>query len=82
VVFFSNKTDSHDITEILLKVALNTIHCNPIPIPNPSDFEHKNTMTYVCDNLQPEVHYGLQQCIFNVSILNMLSILFCGTEIS
>jgi hypothetical protein len=25
VVFFTNKTDSHDITEILLKVALNTI---------------------------------------------------------
>jgi hypothetical protein len=25
VVFSTNKTDSHDITEILLKVALNTI---------------------------------------------------------
>jgi len=25
VVFFTNKTGSHDITEILLKVALNTI---------------------------------------------------------
>jgi hypothetical protein len=24
-VFYTNKTDSHDITEILLKVALNTI---------------------------------------------------------
>jgi tryptophan synthase beta subunit len=26
VVFFTNKTDRHDITEILLKVALNTIN--------------------------------------------------------
>ena len=29
-VFFTNKTDRHDISEILLKVALNTI----IPTPN------------------------------------------------
>jgi hypothetical protein len=29
VVFYNNKTDHHDITEILLKVALNTINPNP-----------------------------------------------------
>jgi hypothetical protein len=28
-VSFTNKTDSHDITEILLKVALNTITLTP-----------------------------------------------------
>jgi hypothetical protein len=28
-LFSSNKTDCHDITEILLKVALNTINLNP-----------------------------------------------------
>jgi hypothetical protein len=29
-VFFTNKTDHHDITEILLKVALNTITLTPL----------------------------------------------------
>jgi len=29
LVSFTNKTDRHDITEILLKVALNTIKLNP-----------------------------------------------------
>jgi hypothetical protein len=29
VVFSTNKTDCHDITEILLKVVLNTITPNP-----------------------------------------------------
>jgi hypothetical protein len=29
---FTNKTDRHDITEILLKVALNTINSRPLPI--------------------------------------------------
>jgi len=28
-VSYTNKTDSHDITEILLKMALNTITLNP-----------------------------------------------------
>jgi hypothetical protein len=28
----TNKTDRHDITEILLKVALNTINLNPKPL--------------------------------------------------
>jgi hypothetical protein len=32
VVFSTNKTDRHDFVEILLKVALNTINCNLIPI--------------------------------------------------
>jgi hypothetical protein len=27
----TNKTESHDIAEILLKVALNTINLNPMP---------------------------------------------------
>ena len=31
-VFSTNNTDRHDITEILLKVALNTIILNPPPI--------------------------------------------------
>ena len=30
-VNFTNKTDLHDITEILLKVALNTINITPYP---------------------------------------------------
>ena len=30
----TNKTDLHDITEILLKVALNAITLNPVPIGN------------------------------------------------
>ena len=29
VVFSNNKSDRHDITEILLKVVLNTINLNP-----------------------------------------------------
>jgi hypothetical protein len=29
-MYSTNKTDSHDITEILLKVALNTINLKPI----------------------------------------------------
>jgi hypothetical protein len=31
-VFTTNKTDHHDITEILLKVALNTITLTPLPL--------------------------------------------------
>ena len=31
LVSFTNKTDCHDITEILLKVALNTINLTPTP---------------------------------------------------
>ena len=33
-VFSTNKTDRHDITEILLKVALNTIILNPLMFVN------------------------------------------------
>jgi hypothetical protein len=36
----TNKTDRHDITEILLKVALNTI--NPNPLDNESGFRLMN----------------------------------------
>jgi hypothetical protein len=32
MVFSPNKTDRHDITEILLKVALNTITLTPNPL--------------------------------------------------
>jgi hypothetical protein len=37
---FTNKTDRHDIIEILLKVALNTIdlHCNPQKITTTNGF--------------------------------------------
>jgi hypothetical protein len=34
VVFSTNKTDRHDITEILLKVALNTIEARRKPLTN------------------------------------------------
>jgi hypothetical protein len=37
VVSSTNKTDRHDITEILLKVALNTINLNH-QVPEATDF--------------------------------------------
>ena len=45
-VVFTNKTDRHDITEILLKVALNTINRNHIirlTIPSTKDAEKMAT---------------------------------------
>jgi hypothetical protein len=39
-VFFTNKTDRHDITEILLKVALNTITVNGIQTHDISGDRH------------------------------------------
>ena len=48
--FFSvsstNKTDRHDTTQILLKVALNTISLNPIRIHCFHRMTEKNTLDY------------------------------------
>jgi hypothetical protein len=40
----ANKTDHHDITEILLEVALNTIIINQLPHSNQIAFKEKSVM--------------------------------------
>jgi hypothetical protein len=47
VVFSTNRNDCHDITEILLKVTLNTIN------PNPSKNYFKKIQFHVCISYFP-----------------------------
>ena len=42
--FFTNKTDCHDITEILLKVALNTINNKPVSDNKKKSFQNDNLL--------------------------------------
>jgi hypothetical protein len=52
VVFFStNKTDRHDITEILLKVALNTINLNQTINECQDNFEIYNRREMLIEEL-------------------------------
>ena len=48
----TNKTDCHDIAEILLNVALNTITHSPNPIIILNELPYKNTAKFKIENVR------------------------------
>ena len=54
----TNKTDRHDITEILLKVALNTINHNNNP--NPSNKKHNTYLSFWINFYHEKIINGLE----------------------
>jgi hypothetical protein len=72
----TNKTDCHDITEILLKVALNTI--TPNSIANHSNFIDftSHTHFYIMASLPAFVKAGENPAILEKQAVNMFILVF------
>ena len=58
----ANKTDRHDITEVLLKVALNTITLTHKDIRSTSDSEHPTAATIATSRTNIEPHKFHTEC--------------------
>jgi hypothetical protein len=65
LVSYTNKTDRHDITEILLKVALSTITLTP----NPTFLSVDGQMLILTDIL---LKWGLYSCVKRVKVIFLL----------
>ena len=63
----ANRTDRHDITEILLKVALNTITLTHKDIRYTSDSEHPTAATIATSRTNFEPHKFHTECNFSTN---------------